>query len=329
MNIIKKVLQENNLTYKNLTKIKSGLSNKAYDIDDKYILRLTTKYSKGFQTEKRVLDMINTTISTPKILSIGNTNFEDQTIYYSLVEKLKGRPLSEVWINTDKTLQSKYIKLIAREIQLLHKIPLSGFEFLKQDVEVLHEIHSDINKSIDTAKQNGLPKEVYDHIRSFFDKHGKLLLSERRNVLCHSDLHFENIIVTEDDNIVLIDFELVSIMPAFYEFVPPCSFAIEPKSFLHSPLSDQYPNAPLKYYPDFIKAYPILLEEENIETLMNLLMIESILWAWGDNSYKLLEDDNFKAFTRIQSLLIYKRVFKDRIVENWIKQAKEYSNQNK
>lgn len=172
---IKTICEENNVVIKSFFRIRQGFSNKVFDINDKFILRLNDE--KSFLAEvKTLLYLQEHNVPVPKIIAYDKEHL--------LLEKIKGKTLEEI------TPTQELYEQIGRSLKKLHTLSKKGDDSFKQ--YVLKEL----NKALDA----NIPAYVKEFLKQTIPN-----LNQQQFI--HCDPAKGNIIITPEQKICFIDFE--------------------------------------------------------------------------------------------------------------------------
>lgn len=126
----------------------------------------------------------------PKILESGAVNNKN----YIVLKKIEGLKLSEIFKQNKKIDIKKYLINYGRELAIIHKIPMEGFETAKQ--RIINDI------------PNQKDYKVFDNK---IIKYINILLETKQeykmDTFIHGDFHYANILWNNNDITGVLDFE--------------------------------------------------------------------------------------------------------------------------
>lgn len=199
--IIEKKLNEKITSIKQIT---SGYSRIIYQINDKYILKIVTNPIKDNSTIKEVKFLLNnnTLEFIPKVIFSDFTKKSFPYVYY-LEKKINGESLLLKWPLLKESEKHQTLVQLLEKLEKLHSLDYnSHFDNNCLD-SLLNEYDNYLNRIIDL---NILNK---DKIRYLYELKNIIpnLFEDAKIGLIHGDLHFNNILVNDDNKISIIDFE--------------------------------------------------------------------------------------------------------------------------
>ena len=133
---------------------------------------------------------------TPKVLAGSDK--------YRLQEYIKGNTLS----GTAVALYT--IELLAAQLQIIHQLPAVHARPQQLAVE-LQSLRKKLNREIDESEFNH-----FQRLATQLDK------SSTRDILCHGDLSFNNILLAENGQIKILDWEYAVLACAAYDLASCC-----------------------------------------------------------------------------------------------------------
>lgn len=231
------------------------------DDGDVLLLRLSSldTYSDKEQEYNRIQKLYQNMISVPRPIEFGKT--EDGMMVYSLTAWVEGEMLETALKR--KSLEEQYLlgvtsgKLL-KSIHFLQKCDMSE-NWLERYLKV-------IEPRISAFKEEGIPFEGDSYILDYFEQNKKLL-NLRPQVFLHGDYHMGNMILSESNEIVIIDWEKVdfdSIGDPWYEFN---RIGVEYPSFAKGQIEGYFEGNPPEKFWKLLALY------------ISVSAITSIVWA--------------------------------------------------
>ncbi len=197
LNITKEVLKTNDVEI--LFRLPGGMSNYTYVVNannKKYVVRIPGEYASLF---------INRKEEKENLLRIEKLGIVPETIYFDLdsgikiSEFIEGAPLSDAQLN-EETLQK-----VAKTLQILHQseiIASSDYDYfalmntLEKQIERIDKRYFKLKKTL----------ENYIYITEEYPK-----------VFCHGDTQLSNFIVSDSDDVYLVDYEFSGNAPLYFD----------------------------------------------------------------------------------------------------------------
>lgn len=188
-----------------------GFTNDVFSINNKYILKIC----KDKENESKFNNEIEFYLKNknnkylPRLLSF-HKSVDINDASYLIIEKLTGKSLYYVWhtFNIDKKKQ--IIKDLAEMMKSFHSIKGKSADWniyitdkIKKNLDICH-------------KENILNEQYYIKGINILSKAEKYLTSTDFS-LVHADIHFDNLIYTDEEQLKIIDFETSISAPIDYE----------------------------------------------------------------------------------------------------------------
>lgn len=184
--------------------LNTGANSEAFIINNEFIFRFPLKKTvfEDYKIEKRVLEILELYIKSTKIPKIEI--FDNGEISFSKHRIIEGTDFYKSKV--DLSSKRKIAKQLAKFYVELHSIDTSNFDFLRDRKFHLEEY--DVSDKVNELKEilgddfieENISKKM-DYLyetHSYFDKMDK--------VLCHGDIHEENIIINDGNLSGIIDF---------------------------------------------------------------------------------------------------------------------------
>jgi len=194
-----------------IKKINVGFTNLVYSAGNKYIIKICNnkENQKRFENEiyfylknknnKYIPELYNYYISKDK---------DDYS--YEIIEKVNGKSLYFVWHLFDEQKRKEIVKEICLMMKSFHSVKGEKYDwalFIKEK----------LIKDLNNCNSNNLfTKEEKEKIEYTIEESSKYLESAEFR-LVHSDIHFDNVLIDENNNLKLIDFETAIFAPIDYE----------------------------------------------------------------------------------------------------------------
>jgi aminoglycoside phosphotransferase (APT) family kinase protein len=195
--------------------IAEGVSNPAYLINDKFILRIK-KDSKEhkFQKEKFLFYFLGkkTDLPFPEVITL---DYSKKIIDYDymVLKKLPGASLEKTFPSLSKEKKKKLAYQLGEALAKIHSIHFNRIgHFVPDKIKekrswknLILDIYYESIKSI--KKTSFLSKSTLQKIDQFIEKNEKLLNTRFKPSLIHSDYNFENILIKNGKISGILDLE--------------------------------------------------------------------------------------------------------------------------
>lgn len=210
---IEKILGE---SVQSIEKITYGYTNKIYSINGRYILKIciNERNRKNFKRASIFCQKYHESINCPKVLySCLNTNNP-----WQIEEQVEGENLFFKWNRLNKDEKEDVMRKICKELKKIHEIPVIDVfksDFKPEDWK--HKFKKDIFKKIDSLKNKGINfANLYEKIKEYITQNLEVL-DETDFRVCHTDMHFDNIMIDDNNNIKILDYDRLRISSIDYE----------------------------------------------------------------------------------------------------------------
>lgn len=223
MRLLEKILEKENIPYKNIKRSSSGFTNDVYFVDDRIVIKLINKDSNPIKLKREILFYKNANLDfIPKFISSGNIDNND----YLIIEKLKGVSLFKIWHNLSWKERENVTKQIANILKLFHRINFDFLDDAKFDTWA-HFWQKTFNLNIEVLNKMGYQTSC---LRNFQNKHLDKIFEEEKICLIYNDAHFDNFIY-DKGKLKLIDFDRIKICSVDYELLIIKTMLDDPRKF--------------------------------------------------------------------------------------------------
>ncbi len=210
--IVKKILEKENIPYNQIIKATSGFTNVVYFADDKFVVKISKdeKTIKKLDKEISIYQNINLDY-IPKYIASGAID----DCKYLIITKVKGKSLYSIWHTLSSEERKSCIVQIAK---MLNEFNNQNHEFLDKEYMDSNWIECITNEL--KARKIGLEELGFDtrFIEEFISQELPELFEENEMGLVYNDAHFDNFIYDEG-KLSLIDFDRVRVCPIDYEML--------------------------------------------------------------------------------------------------------------
>ena len=210
---LNKIIESNKelLNELEIKKINVGFTNLVYSAGNKYIIKICNNK----ENENRFENEINFYLKNKNnkyIPELCNYHIsENEKDYsYEIIEKVNGKSLYFVWHLFDDQKRKSIIKEISLMMKSFHAVKGEKYDW---SLFIKEKLIKDLNNCNLNNLFNNEEKEKIEYV---IEKSSKYLKSEEFG-LVHSDIHFDNVLIDENNNLKLIDFETAIFAPIDYE----------------------------------------------------------------------------------------------------------------
>lgn len=199
-----------------IERITYGYTNKIYSINGRYILKICTnkRNRENFKRASLFCQKYFGSINCPKILY----SCLDTDNAWQIEEQVKGENLFFKWNQLNKDEKEDVIRKICAELRKIHEIPVTNvFKNNFEPEDWKRKFEKDILKKIASLENKGLKiEDLYEKIKIYM-AHNLDVLDETDFRVCHTDMHFDNIMIDDDNNITILDYDRLRISSIDYE----------------------------------------------------------------------------------------------------------------
>jgi serine/threonine protein kinase len=274
VDIIKEILKNRKIKYRQLTKSESGFTNLVYFIDNKLVIKVLesngneVKFTNEIGFYKSMdFDFI------PKYICSGDY----KGVKYLIIEKIQGVSLYEVWHHLSDKERKKIIIQIAHMLKTINEQVNSSFldkRYIRDELVTLYQNAFDTNINI-------LEKKGYDidFLKKYAIERVPVVFKESRCGLVYNDSHFDNFIY-DGNELKLIDFDRVLYTSIDFELLILSTMVKNPKKFASERMEVFVsPNDYQDILPVMRKEYPELF---NFKYLDERLYLYSFFYTLGN-----------------------------------------------
>lgn len=204
-----KIIGENSLLNRNMiiTKADSGFTNTVYILDNKYVIKICTNKNnkERFNKEIKFYSDNKNNKYIPKLYSYY---ISEDDYSYEIIEKVEGVTLYNVWHTFSHEKRNKILKEIVNMMKSIHQNKGKSYNFA---LYIKNKLNSDITNiyNIFNPKELNIFSKIINNLDKYFNTNDFRLI--------HGDLHFDNILIDQNNNIKVIDFETSLYAPIDYE----------------------------------------------------------------------------------------------------------------
>lgn len=214
--IADEICRQHRIPFANLRRAEHG-ENIVVLIDEEYVLKIYTPIKNGFNRERAALEYARgkTPLPISQIIAEG----EIEGFEYLITDRLPGRQmLRPEWLGLSRPAQTGLLTQLAYGLKELHSHDAGAIHF---DWHEFVEIQ--VESVMDRQRAAGGNPEWLDSLPKYLETHLPLLPSRPPSVFMHGDVHFGNLLVTDDRVRPVISglFDFADSLKGFYgyEFV--------------------------------------------------------------------------------------------------------------
>ncbi|MFQ6724253.1 MAG: phosphotransferase [Clostridia bacterium] len=269
--LVKQILDKENIKFNTITKSTSGFTNLVYFIDDKFVIKLTKDVETKKQLIKETKIYQNIKIQgIPTMISAG----ECEDYRYLIMTKIKGKALYSIW----HTLTSKERKsCISQIVNILKQFHNQNADFLDnrdKDVDWIGNLTNKLNNRIEGLKDLGYNTTS---IENFVKEDLPKLFKDNQFALVYNDAHFDNFIY-DNGKLSLIDFDRVRYCPIDYEMLIFKTMCDNPSKFASEEDEDKIVDEHYAgIYEQFKAEYPEMFKGKNVENRIKVYQFNYLI----------------------------------------------------
>lgn len=264
-----------------MQKISIGYTNSIYSLNNKYILRFCSNPNNmtNFTRASEFCTSYSESVNCPHIIYSEHDKDTDEA--WQLEEKFSGVNLSAKWGALSENQREVIIAKICEELKRIHQIPIRlVFEKEFAPNEWRKKFIRDIEKKCLKLESKYANRSIFNEIQSYVEAYASCL-SEVNYAICHTDLHFDNIMINDNEDILFLDFDRLRISSIDYELDIISVMANHPEivinsSCLFTPLTKNDFSNVISY---FKKYYPELFKFKDLKYRLSIYSLKHYLAA--------------------------------------------------
>ena len=291
LELANKIAKANQDIFGNISKIEevnAGFNNSIFNINDKYIIKVCDNIEKEklFDTEANFYNSNKDNNNIPTLYKFDKSKRVIPYVY-EIIEKVNGKTVYYHWY---KMNEQEREKLIQKIVKILQKIHLKNYPEYNWSKNIKNKILDSFNQTTDMFSEE--EKAIILKSLNKYDE----ILSDNKFSLIHNDMHFDNILIDNNKNIKLIDFNDSIIAPFDYDLRLLYMSVETPWKWANIEMDSYQKPEDYKHLFEYIKKY--YKELNNIKYLDERMLVYRIL-------------DDFKLLPRFRE-----KEAKDRILLN-------------
>lgn len=252
---------------KKLEEVNAGFNNSIFNVNDIFIIKVctNTEKEKQFDTESNFYKSNQNNENIPILYKFDKSKSVIPYVY-EIMEKVNGKTVYYHWYKMDEQERETLIQKI---VQVLQKIHHKTYPKYSWSDYIKDKIISSFNQTLDMFS-----KEEQSLILKSLDKYDEIL-SDNKFSLIHNDLHFDNILIDNNQNVKLIDFNDSIIAPFDYDLRLLYMSAETPWKWANIEMDPYQKSEDYKHLFEYIKKY--YKELNNIKYLDERMLVYRIL----------------------------------------------------
>jgi|GEM_PF-2694441 hypothetical protein len=204
--ILIKVIEKNiNEKIISIKQVNSGYSRIVFVINDRYILKIVTNPIKDSETIKEVKFLLNNNLEfIPKVIFSDFTKKSFPYVYY-LERKINGESLLLKWPLLNENEKQQILIQLLKNLEKLHSLEYNPYFDTNYLDLLIKEYDNYLNRIIESNILNKEKIHYLHELKTIIPN----LLEGAKTGLIHGDLHFNNILINDNNEISIIDFEKI------------------------------------------------------------------------------------------------------------------------
>lgn len=208
LELANKIAKANQDIFGNISKIEevnAGFNNSIFDVNDTFIIKVCDNIEKEklFDTEANFYNSNKDNNNIPTLYKFDKSKRVIPYVY-EIIEKVNGKTVYYHWY---KMNEQEREKLIQKIVKILQKIHLKNYPEYNWSKNIKNKILDSFNQTTDMFSEE--EKAIILKSLNKYDE----ILSDNKFSLIHNDMHFDNILIDNNKNIKLIDFNDSIIAP--------------------------------------------------------------------------------------------------------------------
>lgn len=271
-----------------LEEVNAGFNNSIFNVNNTFIIKVctNTEKEKQFDTEANFYNSNQNNENIPALYKFDKSKSVIPYVY-EIIERVSGKTVYYHWYKMNEQEREELIQKIVKALQKIHHKTYPEYNWSQY---IKDKIISSFNQTLDMFS-----KEEQSLILKSLDKYDEIL-SDNKFCLIHNDLHFDNILIDNNQNIKLIDFNDSIIAPFDYDLRLLYMSVETPWKWANIEMDPYQKPEDYKHLFEYIKKY--YKELNNVKHLDERMLVYRIL-------------DDFKLLPRFKE-----KDAKDRIVLN-------------
>lgn len=262
--LVKKILQKENLKYRDVKRLSGGQVNFVFLVDNNYVVRVggRSDSQKRLLSEAKLIERFQKRIPLPEILACGG--IEDWV--YQVQSFIKGEPLYKLWGKLTNRRKEVVVKNLVQFLKILHRTDFKEYGFYHSDKKYSQWLTfwiaraEEIKEELSSVKTY-IPQDIVKTVFRYFASN-KSVLANGKPCLVHGDLWLGNVLIEGSEIVGILDFESAIQAPVEYELLSIEKFCLYPNDYKAEDEKLRFSSSDFgdfgilfkKYYPEIFKA---------------------------------------------------------------------------
>lgn len=208
LQLAKKIAQVNKDIFgdiESIEEINAGFNNSIFCVNNKYIIKVCGDTSKEnlFDVEASFYNVNKDNENIPTLYRYDKSK-NDVPYVYEVIEKVDGKSVYYYWYKMNEQEREEFVKELVVVLKRVHSKEYQAYDWSSS---IKERVLSSFNQTIDMFSE-----DERTIILESFEKYDEIL-SDNKFCLIHNDLHFDNILLDDNNNIKLIDFNDSQVAP--------------------------------------------------------------------------------------------------------------------
>lgn len=255
-------------------------TNTIYSLGEKYILKICTSKNneENFVRATNFCAKYENILKTPHIV-YSDLSKNDIEFYYVLMEKVKGENLSNVWTELEQKKREDVIFKLTNKIKDIHMIDDDIFSNVLVETNAwAQKFYEDICNRLKALYDNKIVSQQFETDIFKFIENNICYLEESNYAICHADLHFDNIMLDENQEIVILDFDRLRKSSIDYELDVINRMCFNPNIILQHNNRKKYESMMFNNLMEMMaQFYPQLFDFEHLDKRLKVYGIKQYL----------------------------------------------------
>ena len=264
-----------------IERITYGYTNKIYSINGRYILKICTneRNRDNFKRAGIFCQKYFGSINCPKVLY----SCLDTDNVWQIEEQANGENLFFKWNQLNKDKKEDIMRKICKELKKIHEITVKEvFKSSFKPEDWKRKFEKDILKKIDSLENKDLNfVDLYERIKEYMTQNLEAL-DETDFRVCHTDMHFDNIMIDDDNNITILDYDRLRISSIDYELNIFNIMSKTPELVANEELKERVKKEDYSEILSMIqKNYPEMFKFDHLNERLNIYALKHYLGLLG------------------------------------------------
>ena len=211
---IRKILDDNKHlfgTIKNIKKINKGFTNLLYIVNNKFVIKIcfNKENEENFKNEINFYKFNGNNSYIPKLYAYFISSSKND-YSYEILEKIDGYTIYHIWHTLSEKQRKEIIKELVSLMKLFHTHRKTVLDWSNYFIDKLKvNFHKCYQLNLFSLKEKSKLEFILNHISPYLKSYNFCLV--------HADIHFDNLFLTKNNKLKIIDFETSLYAPMDYE----------------------------------------------------------------------------------------------------------------